>query len=122
MKRTTELRRMIESGKTYLIPGVYDGLSARIAEAAGAERSKSRGLIKEIAERIREGKSATSGVMRPESRPENLANFVVMEATALKFPCSFRRTSSIYSLVNTCLLGRNILPTLFMARESPCLS
>ena len=37
MKRTTELRRMIESGKTYLIPGVYDGLSARIAEAAGAE-------------------------------------------------------------------------------------
>ena len=27
---------MIASGKTILVPGVYDGLSARIAQAAGA--------------------------------------------------------------------------------------
>jgi|TARA_B110000495_G_C23009127_1_gene596641 2-methylisocitrate lyase-like PEP mutase family enzyme len=37
MRKTTALRKLIESGKTYLIPGVYDGLSARIAQAAGAE-------------------------------------------------------------------------------------
>lgn len=37
MRKSTQLRQMIESGKTYLIPGVYDGLSARIAQAAGAE-------------------------------------------------------------------------------------
>lgn len=37
MRKTTALRQIIESGNTYLIPGVYDGLSARIAQAAGAE-------------------------------------------------------------------------------------
>jgi 2-methylisocitrate lyase-like PEP mutase family enzyme len=37
MRKTTALRKLIETGKTYLIPGVYDGLSARIAQAAGAE-------------------------------------------------------------------------------------
>lgn len=37
MRQTTKLRQMIGSGKTWLIPGVYDGLSARIAQAAGAE-------------------------------------------------------------------------------------
>ena len=37
MRQTTKLRQMIETGKTWLIPGVYDGLSARIAQAAGAE-------------------------------------------------------------------------------------
>ena len=37
MRKTTALRKLIESGKTYLIPGVYDGLSARIAQAAGAD-------------------------------------------------------------------------------------
>ncbi|MBT5812129.1 MAG: oxaloacetate decarboxylase [Rhodospirillaceae bacterium] len=36
MRKTTALRQLIETGKTYLIPGVYDGLSARIAQAAGA--------------------------------------------------------------------------------------
>lgn len=37
MKQTTKLRQMIETGKTWLVPGVYDGLSARIAQAAGAK-------------------------------------------------------------------------------------
>lgn len=37
MRKTTALRKLIETGKTYLIPGVYDGLSARIAQAAGAD-------------------------------------------------------------------------------------
>jgi 2-methylisocitrate lyase-like PEP mutase family enzyme len=37
MRKTTALRKLIETGKTFLIPGVYDGLSARIAQAAGAE-------------------------------------------------------------------------------------
>lgn len=37
MRDSAKLRRMIESGKTHIIPGVYDGLSARIAETAGAE-------------------------------------------------------------------------------------
>ena len=36
MRKTTKLREMIASGKTILVPGVYDGLSARIAQAAGA--------------------------------------------------------------------------------------
>ena len=36
MRKTTKLREMIASGKTMLVPGVYDGLSARIAQAAGA--------------------------------------------------------------------------------------
>ena len=36
MRKTTALRQLIETGKTYLIPGVYDGLSARIAQAAGS--------------------------------------------------------------------------------------
>ena len=36
MRTTTKLRKMITSGETVLIPGVYDGLSARIAQAAGA--------------------------------------------------------------------------------------
>ena len=37
MRKTTAFRKLIESGKTYMIHGVYDGLSARIAQAAGAE-------------------------------------------------------------------------------------
>ncbi|PPR63287.1 MAG: 2,3-dimethylmalate lyase [Alphaproteobacteria bacterium MarineAlpha4_Bin2] len=37
MHKTKKLREMISSGKTHLVPGVYDGLSARIAQAAGAE-------------------------------------------------------------------------------------
>jgi len=37
MHNTKKLREMISSGKTHLVPGVYDGLSARIAQAAGAE-------------------------------------------------------------------------------------
>ncbi len=37
MRESAKLRQMIESGKTHIIPGVYDGLSARIAETAGAE-------------------------------------------------------------------------------------
>ena len=36
MRKTTKLRQMIASGKTNLVPGVYDGLSARIAQAVGA--------------------------------------------------------------------------------------
>lgn len=37
MNKTTRLRQLIDSGKTYFIPGAYDGLSARIVENAGAE-------------------------------------------------------------------------------------
>ncbi len=37
MRKTTRLREMLNGGKTQLIPGVYDGLSARIAQAAGAD-------------------------------------------------------------------------------------
>ena len=36
MRKTTKLREMIASSKTILVPGVYDGLSGRIAQAAGA--------------------------------------------------------------------------------------
>ena len=36
MRKTTKLKEMISSGKTILVPGVYDGLSARIAQAAEA--------------------------------------------------------------------------------------
>lgn len=37
MKKTTQLRQQIASGKTYFIPGAYDGLSARLIQNAGAE-------------------------------------------------------------------------------------
>jgi 2-methylisocitrate lyase-like PEP mutase family enzyme len=37
MQATTSLRAMIASGKTHVIPGAYDGLSARIVQNAGAE-------------------------------------------------------------------------------------
>lgn len=37
MKKSTQLRQLIETGKTYLIPGAYDGLSARLIQNAGAE-------------------------------------------------------------------------------------
>ena len=37
MKKTTQLRQLIATGKTYFIPGAYDGLSARLIENAGAE-------------------------------------------------------------------------------------
>lgn len=37
MRKTTRLREIINGGKTQLVPGVYDGLSARIAQAAGAD-------------------------------------------------------------------------------------
>ena len=37
MSKTTQLRKLIATGKTYFIPGAYDGLSARLIENAGAE-------------------------------------------------------------------------------------
>ena len=37
MRKTTRLREMLNASKTQLVPGVYDGLSARIAQAAGAD-------------------------------------------------------------------------------------
>ena len=37
MRKATRLREMLNGGKTQLVPGVYDGLSARIAQAAGAD-------------------------------------------------------------------------------------
>ena len=37
MKASTALRRMIASNKTYIVPGAYDGLSARIVQNAGAD-------------------------------------------------------------------------------------
>ena len=37
MKKTTQLRQLIATGKTYSIPGAYDGLSARLIQTAGAE-------------------------------------------------------------------------------------
>ena len=37
MKATTQLREFIATGRTFFIPGAYDGLSARIVQNAGAE-------------------------------------------------------------------------------------
>ena len=37
MRKTTRLREMLNAGNTQLVLGVYDGLSARIAQAAGAD-------------------------------------------------------------------------------------
>ena len=37
MRGSTRLRQMIQTGETYVLPGVYDGLSARIAQNAGAQ-------------------------------------------------------------------------------------
>jgi len=37
MRASTKLRKMIDTGKTYLIPGAYDGLSCRICQNMGAE-------------------------------------------------------------------------------------
>ena len=37
MKASTRLKQMIASGKTYIVPGAYDGISARIVQNAGAE-------------------------------------------------------------------------------------
>jgi 2-methylisocitrate lyase-like PEP mutase family enzyme len=37
MKGSTKLKNMIATGKTYIVPGAYDGISARIVENAGAE-------------------------------------------------------------------------------------
>lgn len=37
MRASTKLKKMIESGKTYLVPGAYDGLSCRIIQNCGAE-------------------------------------------------------------------------------------
>jgi 2-methylisocitrate lyase-like PEP mutase family enzyme len=37
MKPSAKLRQMIESGRTFIIPGAYDGISARIIQNAGAE-------------------------------------------------------------------------------------
>jgi len=37
MKKSTQLRQLIATGKTYFIPGAYDGLSARLIQSAGAE-------------------------------------------------------------------------------------
>ena len=35
--RLDQAQQMIETGKTYLIPGAYDGLSCRICQNVGAE-------------------------------------------------------------------------------------
>jgi 2-methylisocitrate lyase-like PEP mutase family enzyme len=37
MRASTKLRELLATGKTYFIPGAYDGISARIVQAAGAE-------------------------------------------------------------------------------------
>jgi len=37
MRASTKLKKMIETGKTFLIPGAYDGISARIVQNVGAE-------------------------------------------------------------------------------------
>ena len=37
MRASTKLKQMIETGKTHIIPGAYDGLSARIVQSAEAE-------------------------------------------------------------------------------------
>lgn len=37
MKASTRLKQMIATGKTYIVPGAYDGISARIVQNAGAE-------------------------------------------------------------------------------------
>ncbi|MCB1741190.1 MAG: oxaloacetate decarboxylase [Gammaproteobacteria bacterium] len=37
MRGSTRLKQMLSTGRTYVLPGVYDGLSARIAHNAGAE-------------------------------------------------------------------------------------
>ena len=37
MRATTKLRKLLETSKTFLVPGAYDGMSARIVQAAGAE-------------------------------------------------------------------------------------
>lgn len=37
MRASTKLKQMIQTGKTYLIPGAYDGLSCRICQNMGAE-------------------------------------------------------------------------------------
>ena len=37
MRKAKRLREMLNGGKTQLVPGVHDGLSARIAQAAGAD-------------------------------------------------------------------------------------
>jgi 2-methylisocitrate lyase-like PEP mutase family enzyme len=67
MKPTTKLRQFIATGKTYIVPGAYDGISARIVQNAGAELiyatgggiARSTGIpdmglitVKEIADRL----------------------------------------------------------------------
>jgi hypothetical protein len=37
MRASTKLKNMIETGKTFMIPGAYDGISARIVQNVGAE-------------------------------------------------------------------------------------
>lgn len=37
MRASSRLKQMIETGRTFIIPGAYDGLSARIVQNAGAE-------------------------------------------------------------------------------------
>ena len=37
MRAATKLRKLLETSKTFLVPGAYDGMSARIVQAAGAE-------------------------------------------------------------------------------------
>ena len=36
MRATTKLRKLLATGETHLVPGAYDGMSARIVQAAGA--------------------------------------------------------------------------------------
>ena len=67
MRASTKLKRMIESGKTFIIPGAYDGISARIVQNAGADAvyatgggiARSTGMpdmglmsLKEVADRL----------------------------------------------------------------------
>jgi 2-methylisocitrate lyase-like PEP mutase family enzyme len=37
MRASTKLRELLATGKTFLVPGAYDGISARIVQAASAE-------------------------------------------------------------------------------------
>ncbi len=37
MRASTKLKKLLETGKTFIVPGAYDGISARIIQNAGAE-------------------------------------------------------------------------------------
>ena len=46
MRASTRLKKMIETGKTYMIPGAYDGISARIVQNVGAEAVYATGGVR----------------------------------------------------------------------------